>query len=87
MSDKPLMIVYLVRAIRFFLISALISLDIQLKMATADFASIMTSNNSHESLHSTYSNRKPSVDAQATAALHTTVPVLDSLDRYSTKHD
>ena len=48
--------------------------DIQLNMATADLASIMATNGSHESFHSTYSNPKPPVDAQVTAALHTTVP-------------
>ena len=54
--------------------SALDSLDIELKMATADLTSIIASNGSHESFHSTYSNPKPAVDAQVTAAVHTTVP-------------
>lgn len=54
--------------------SALDNLDIQLKMATAGLASIIASNGSHESFHSTYSNPKPNLDAQVAAADHTTVP-------------
>lgn len=43
-------------------------------MATADLASIIASNGSHESFHSTYSNPKPATDTQVTATIHTTVP-------------
>ena len=54
--------------------SALDSIDIQVKMATADLASMIALNGSHESFHSTYSNPRPLVDAQVTAAIHTAVP-------------
>ena len=43
-------------------------------MATADLASIMALNGSHESFHSTHSNPRPATDVQVTAAIQATVP-------------